>query len=76
MAGSRGARLGPALYRAMDGRSDLAAIIVLIDHHDGVELCNVVVFDPQTGHSQLYRRVRFDQNAGPATALAGTCYCW
>ena len=72
MAGSKGPRLGPAVYRALDGISDLACIIVLVDGWH----VNVTVFDPTTGLPSVYRKIKFDPHAGPTSAKPGTCYEW
>jgi len=72
MAGSKGPRLGPALFRAMDGVSDYAAIIVLVDGW----WVNVAVFDPATGLPAIYRKVKFDPDGGPQSAKPGTVYVW
>ena len=72
MAGGKIPRLGPALFRAMDGVSDYAAIIVLVDGW----WVNVTVFDPSTGQPAIYRKVKFDPDGSPQSAKPGTVYVW
>ena len=72
MNGTRGARLGPALYRCLDGKTDLACIITMVDE---LNQCCVTTFPPG-GAAQHYTRIKFDRNATPQMAKPGTCYCW
>ena len=65
-------RLGPAIYRALDGKSDYAAIITKVD---GLEVC-LITWLPSIATPQLHTRVKFDPQAGPHTAKPGTCYTW
>ena len=68
--------LGPCLYRARDGVSDLAAIITLIeylDSEDGIAFCSLTIFGPSQP-PQFYTRICFDPNANQETARPGTCY--
>jgi len=66
---NRNPRLGPCLYRARDGKSDLAAIITLVN---GWEV-SLTVFAPSEP-PQFYTRIRFDPNANSETVEPGTCY--
>lgn len=72
MAGSRGPRLGPAIYRSLDGVSEYACTIVMVD---GWKV-NVQVFEPQCVGLTFYRGIDFHPEAGPASAAPGTCYQW
>jgi hypothetical protein len=72
MAGSKGPRLGPATYRALDGKSDYAAIITKVD---GWECC-LISWLPNIATPQLLTKVKFDPNAGPQSAKPGTCYVY
>ena len=72
MAGSKGPRLGPAIYRAHDGVSDYACIITLVEESWVVSL---TCFLP-SGALTAYTRVKFDPNCGPQSAKPGTCYVW
>ena len=75
--------LGPTRYRALDGKSDYAAIITKVDGWSGgidapVSLweCCLTVWLPNIAAPQLLTRVRFDPDATPETAKPGTCYKW
>lgn len=68
---ARAPSLGPALYRALDGVTDLACIIT---HVEGFEV--VVTVFPPMGRPDYYSRIKFDPQAGPQSAKPGTCYRW
>ena len=71
MAGTRGPRLGAAVYRALDGVSDYACLITLVDGWE----CNLAVFS-EVGAISYYRKIKFDPDAGPTSAKPGTVYVW
>jgi hypothetical protein len=68
---SRTPTLGFAIYRALDGVSDLACIITQVE---GWEV-TITVFPPMKP-PMYYNRIKFDPQAGPDTAAPGTCYRW
>ena len=72
MAGTRGPRLGAAVYRALDGVSDYACTITKVD---GWEV-SIRCYLPDTVGAQLYHQIRFDPDGGPQSAKPGTVYIW
>jgi hypothetical protein len=64
-------KLGPCIYRAMDGKSDYAAVVTLIEM--GEDRVSLTVFQPSAGMS-FYTRVRFDTGANAETVKPGTAY--
>lgn len=79
---NREPRIGPAVYRALDGKSDLACVITKVEHEgsasargahiDFWSLC-ITVFPP-SGQPQFYTRIKFDRDATLQSAKPGTCY--
>lgn len=72
MAGSRGPRIGPAIYRALDGKSDYACTITRVEGWT----VSIRAYLPDVVAAQLYHQVKFDADAGPSSAKPGTCYQW
>lgn len=74
-----GPSLGVAIYRCLDGTTDLACIITMVEAENvsapdlGPQLCCLTVFAPGS-QPQFYNRIRYDRNATAATAKPGTCY--
>ena len=62
--------LGFVRYRALDGVSDYAAIVTLLE---GGQLVSLTCFHPG-GAQTHFTHVRFDSQATPETAKRGTCY--
>jgi hypothetical protein len=69
MTGTRGPKLGPAIFRSLDGVSDVAAIITSVDGNT----CSLTVFWPGAGPTFL-TQIKFDPHARPSTAKGGTVY--
>ena len=69
---NREPRLGPCVYRALDGVSDYTAIITKIDKF---EVC-LISWLPNIATPQLLTKIRFDPQATPQTAKPGTAYQW
>ena len=63
-------RLGPCIYRALDGVSDYAAIITQLEGGSDVSLTCF----PPNGAPTFYTRVRFDSEATAITVKRGTCW--
>jgi hypothetical protein len=63
------ARLGPTVYRALDG-SDYAAIVTMINEDGTVQ---VTTFPPGSMPTFL-TRIKFDRKADVSTAKKGTCF--
>jgi hypothetical protein len=72
MAGSRGPRLGGAVYRALDGKSDYACTITSINGWE----CSIRCYLPNIATVQLYTNVKFEAEADPSSAKPGTVYQW
>jgi hypothetical protein len=66
----KSARIGPTIYRALDGVSDYAAMITAVEK-DGT-VC-VTTFPPGAPPTFL-NRVTFDGRADVDSALPGTCF--
>lgn len=60
--------LGPAIYRAMDGITDLACIVTLVDIRDG---CSLTVFAPGRA-PEFYTRIKWERE-NFASPQPGTC---
>ena len=64
-------RLGPCLYRALDGKSDYSATVTLIEPEG--DRVSLTVFQPSAGMS-FYTRIKFDPEATSETVKPGTAY--
>jgi hypothetical protein len=63
-------KLGPVVYRALDGVSDYAAIITMIEKEGTVHLTTFPPGNPPT----FLSRITFDGTADSHCALPGTCF--
>ena len=68
---TRAPRLGPCIYRAMDGKSDYAAIVTLIEPEG--DRVSLTVFQPSAGMT-FYTRIKFSVENTRETAVPGTAY--
>jgi hypothetical protein len=64
-------KLGACIYRAMDGKSDYAAVVTLIE--PGEDRVSLSTFPPGANIT-CYTRVRFDCDATTETVKPGTAY--
>lgn len=70
--------IGPAIYRARDGVSDLACIITMVDTRNSSAdpwLVTLTVFPPMKP-PEFYNRIKFSPDASPTSATPGTAYRW
>jgi hypothetical protein len=63
-------RVGPTIYRALDGVSDYAAMITAVDKDGTVSLTTFMPGVPPT----YFNRITFDPTADESCALPGTCF--
>jgi hypothetical protein len=63
-------RLGPVVYRALDGVSDYAAIITMVEKEGTV---HITTFMPGALPT-FFTRIKFDGKATSNTAKPGTCF--